>query len=117
MKTLESLHERIKSLETKFQSLLSKAKNNPDAAEKFLELEDVNRDYANGLGDIITEFGPAPLAMEILREMSVESSKSPLEVWAEQEVEENQKIIARTIFELSVIKERLLLFVNEETPR
>ncbi len=117
MKTLESLHDRIKSLETKFQALLTKAKKNPDAADQFLELEDVNRAYAIGLGDIITEFGPAPLAMEILREMAAESSKKPLEVWAEQETEENQKTIARTVFELSVIKDRLQLLVNEETAR
>ncbi len=112
MKTLSLLHERIKELETKFQGLIQKAKQKQDPSDQFLELEDVNRDYAEALGKIVNEFGPAPLAMEILREMASEAKKNPLEVWAESITDDNEKTLARTVYELNVIKERLQLMVN-----
>jgi hypothetical protein len=117
MKTLSLLHERIKELETKFQGLIGKAKQTQSPTDQFLELEDVNRAYAEALGKIVNEFGPAPLAMGILAEMAREANKNPLELWAESSSNDDEKTIARTVYELNVIKERLQLMVSDEVSR
>ncbi len=114
MKTLSLLHERIQELESRFQDLISQAKETQDPSDQFLELEDVNRAYAEALGGIISDFGPAPLAMGILSEMASELHQNPLEIWVESSQDNDAKTIARTVYELSIIKERLSCHLQNE---
>jgi len=109
---LQTLHERIKGIETQFKEWMSKVKQDKNEAEKYHKLSQVNKAYADALEAIIIEFGPAPMAMGILSEMAQDSQKPPLELWVSSLPETEEKTVAKTVFELSLIKDRILTLTS-----